>query len=150
MPMLIRSAILVFVTAFAGAQLIRPERTNPPSPASASLLAHAPADVSAILQRSCRDCHSNDTDWPWYSSVAPMSWALASHVNDGRDNFNYSQWTQYDPDDQDRILGAICNLTKRGRMPLPSYLILHRDAKLSRAEVATLCTWSEKMRDTLQ
>lgn len=150
MIVMIRWALVVFLTAFAGAQLVRPERTNPASPPSASLLAHAPATVSAILQRSCRDCHSNDTTWPWYSNVAPASWALASHVNEGRLDFNYSEWTSYSEDDQDRLLGAMCNLTRRGRMPLSSYLIIHHDAKLSPTDVATLCAWTEKMRDTLQ
>ena len=147
---MIRWAALALVTAIAGAQMIRPDRTNPASQPGASLLAHAPANVKAIIERSCRDCHSNDTEWPWYSSVAPMSWALASHVKEGRENFNYSQWTSYDADDQDRLLGAMCNLTKRGRMPYPSYLVIHRDAKLSPAEVEAICAWSEKMRDTLQ
>ena len=147
---MIRWAVLAFLAAFAGAQLIRPDRTNPPSQTTASLLAHAPANVAAIMQRSCRDCHSNDTDWPWYSNVAPMSWALASHVKEGRDNFNYSEWSSYDADDQDRLLGAMCNLTKRGRMPLRSYLFIHRDARLSAADVQAICSWSEQMRDTLQ
>ena len=147
---MIRWAALALVTALAGSQLIRPDRTNPPSQPGASLLAHAPANVKAIMERSCRDCHSNDTEWPWYSNVAPMSWALASHVKEGRENFNYSQWTSYDADDQDRLLGAMCNLTRRGRMPFPSYLLIHRDAKLSPAEVEAICAWSEKMRDTLQ
>jgi hypothetical protein len=147
---MIRWAALAFVTAFAGAQLIHPDRTNPPSPAAASLLAQAPSNVAAIMQRSCGDCHSNATTWPWYSVVAPVSWAVAHDVHEGRDNFNFSEWTSYDADDQDKLLGAMCNLTRRGRMPLPSYLLLHRDAKLSQAEIATLCTWSEKMRDTLQ
>ena len=147
---MIRWAALALVTAFAGSQLIRPDRTNPPSQPGASLLAQAPANVRAIMERSCRDCHSNDTEWPWYSNVAPMSWALVSHVKDGRENFNYSQWSSYDADDQDRLLGAMCNLTKRGRMPLPSYLLVNRDKKLSAAEVEAICAWSEKMRDTLQ
>ena len=79
-----------------------------------------------------------------------MSWGVAGHVREGRDAFNYSEWGSYDPDDQDKYLAAMCNLTKRGRMPLPSYLLLHRDARLSQAEVATISAWSEKMRDTLQ
>lgn len=141
---------MVFVLAFAGAQVVRPVRTNPSAPRSASLVASAPQAVSAILVRSCRDCHSNDTRWPWYSSVAPMSWMVISHVNDGRDAFNYSEWASYNADDQDKLLGSICSLTKRGRMPLPSYIVIHRDAKLSEAAITTLCTWSEKMRDTLQ
>jgi len=146
----IRIAAFVFVLAFAGVQFVRPARTNPPINPGSSLVSRVPPNVSAILDRSCRDCHSNETRWPWYSNIAPFSWALVSHVSQGRENFNYSEWATYDEDDQDKYLGSICDLTKKGRMPLPSYLLIHRDAKLSAADVAALCAWSDKMRDTLQ
>lgn len=147
---LARWALIVLLVAFIGAQAVRPERTNPPSAPGASLLAHATPEVSAILNRACRDCHSNDTRWPWYTNVSPTSWFVANHVNHGREHFNYSQWTSIDEDDQDSLLGGMCNLAERGRMPLPSYLLVHRDAKLSPADVKTLCAWTEKMRDMLQ
>jgi len=110
----------------------------------------APREVAQIFDRACRDCHSNDTRWPLYSQVAPMSWLVTYDVREGRDHFNYSEWTSVDPDDQDKLLGGVCTLAKKGRMPLWQYLLIHRGAKLSAAEVTTLCTWSEKMRDTIQ
>jgi hypothetical protein len=142
----------VVLILLVGAQFIGANRTNPPSKPGASLLglSSTPPGVRAIFDRSCRDCHSNDTRWPWYSHVAPVSWFLLSHVNGGRDRLNYSQWTSYNSDEQDKFLGGMCSLPKKGRMPLPSYLWIHRDAKLSDADVKTLCTWSDKMRDTLQ
>jgi hypothetical protein len=145
-----RWVLLVFLVVFIGAQAFRPDRTNPPSTPGASLLALATPEVAAILDRSCRDCHSNDTRWPWYTNVSPTSWLVANHVNHGREHFNYSQWTSIDEDDQDSLLGGMCSLTERGRMPLPSYLLIHRGSKLSPADVKTLCAWSEKMRDMLQ
>lgn len=146
----VRLALIVFLVAFIGAQFARPERTNPPSAAGASLAARAPRDVAAILDRACRDCHSNETRWPWYTNVVPTSWLVANHVQHGREHFNYSEWTSYAEDDQDKFLGAMCNLTERGRMPLPSYLLIHRDARLTPGDVAAVCAWSEKMRDMLQ
>jgi hypothetical protein len=146
----VRWALLIVVVAAAGIQAVRPDRTNPAVNPAHSLTTVAPADVRAILDRSCRDCHSNETRWPLYSQLAPMSWLVASHVHAGRDRFNYSEWTAYDTDEQDKLLGGVCSLPKRGRMPLPSYLWIHRDAGVSAADVATLCAWSEKMRDTLQ
>ena len=145
----ILGVLLVFLI---GAQFVRADRSNPPSKPAASLLAlqSTPPDVRAILDRSCRDCHSNDTRWPWYSHVAPISWMLLQHVHGGRDRLNYSEWTSYDSDDQDKFLGGMCTLTKKGQMPLPSYLWLHRDAKLSDADIKAICAWSDKMRDTLQ
>ena len=142
--------LFLFLVAFIGAQFHRPDRTNPPLVPGASLTAKAPPDVAAILDRACRDCHSNETRWPWYTNVSPTSWLVADHVHHGREHFNYSEWTSIDEDEQDKLLGGMCTLTERGRMPIPSYLLIHRDAKLSPADVKTLCAWSEKMRDMLQ
>lgn len=147
---LARPVLLLFLVVFIGAQAYRPDRSNPPSAPEASLVALATPEVAAILDRSCRDCHSNQTRWPWYTSVSPTSWLVANHVHQGRETFNYSQWTSIDEDDQDQLLGGMCSLTQRERMPLPSYLLIHRGAKLSPADVKTLCAWSEKMRDMLQ
>jgi heme-binding protein len=146
-----RWVLLFVLLAVIGIQFVRPDRANPPvNPAHATLLAKAPADVRAVFDRSCRDCHSNETRWPLYSQVAPMSWLVASHVHEGRDRFNYSEWSTYDSDEQDKLLGSMCTLTRKGRMPLPSYLLIHRDATLAPADVPAICAWSEKMRDTLQ
>jgi hypothetical protein len=150
MHALLRWSAGLFLVAFFGAQAVRPARTNPSSNPTASLLPKAPTQVSGILTRACADCHSNETRWPWYSNVAPMSWFLIDHVNHGRDHFNFSEWATYSEDDQDKLLGSICSLSKKGRMPLPSYLWIHRDATLSDGDIAALCSWSDKMRDTLQ
>src|SRR6186713_2611186 len=101
---LVRRALIVFIVAFVAIQVIRPDRTNPPAPQATSLLPKVPSEVRGILDRSCRDCHSNETRWPLYSQVAPMSWLVAGHVRDGRDAFNYSEWTTYSSDDQDSFL----------------------------------------------
>jgi heme-binding protein len=145
-----RRALTLFLVAFIGIQFVRPDRTNPPTPAAASLLRKTPPEVTAVLERSCRDCHSNETRWPWYSYVAPASWLIVGDTNHGRDHFNFSEWTSYTSDDQDKFLGAMCNLTQRGRMPQWQYLLVHPGAKLSAADVKALCAWSDKMRDTLQ
>ncbi len=145
-----RWALLLFLVIFIAAQAYRPDRTNPPITAGASLLTKATPEVAAILDRSCRDCHSSETRWPWYTNVAPTSWLVANHVRHGREHFNFSEWSAIDEDEQDKLLGAMCNLTQRGRMPMPSYLWLHREATLSPADVKALCSWSEKMRDMLQ
>lgn len=149
-PRTARRVLIGFLVCFIGLQFVRPDRTNPAGHAAASLTARTPSQVTAILDRSCRDCHSNETRWPWYTNVSPMSWLVANHVHQGRGHFNYSEWATYPADEQDKFLGAMCDLIRRGRMPLPSYLLLHRDAALSPADVTTLCTWSDKMRDTLQ
>jgi|SRR5438067_411800 len=146
----VRRLVLVLLVLVVVAQFIRPAKTNPPSNPAASLMTKAPREVTQIFDRACRDCHSNETRWPLYSQIAPMSWLVAYDVREGRDHFNYSEWTSIDPDDQDKLLGGVCTLAKKGRMPLWQYLLIHRGAKLSAADVTTLCTWSEKLRDTIQ
>lgn len=138
------------IALFAGALLIQlfgPEPTNPATDPARTLSArvHVPADAAAVLQRSCADCHSNDTKWPWYSHVAPVSWFVIDHVNHGRSHFNYSDWAKYDADQVAQLLKNTCELTRKGEMPLPSYLRMHKDAALSPADVDTLCRWSSTL-----
>src|SRR4051812_28292081 len=99
-----RRLLILLLVAFIGIQFVRPDRTNPPAAPAASLATAAPPAIRTVLDRSCGDCHSNQTRWPWYSNVAPMSWMVASHVHDGREHFNYSEWTAYPSDDQDKFL----------------------------------------------
>lgn len=127
-------------------QVIRPARTNPPTDPGRTLHARlaVPPDIAALLERSCRDCHSNETRWPWYSNVAPVSWWVIDHVNHGRSHFNYSDWARYDPTDARRLLENTCALARKGEMPLPSYLQMHGNARLTGNDVAALCGWVER------
>jgi hypothetical protein len=101
------------------------------------------ADAEAIARRSCYDCHSNETDWPAYSYVAPMSWLVRKDVEGGRSAMNFSEW---DEDSADAAEEAREEITE-GNMPLPNYLRIHRDAQLSDQEAATLIDALERMSD---
>lgn len=140
-----RIAVVMIVGAFA-IQLARPARTNPPTDPSRTLAAikHLPPDVQDVLERGCRDCHSHDTRWPWYSEVAPVSWLVIDDVNHGRRHFNYSDWAQQDQDHIPEVLKNICDLTRKKDMPLPIYLWLHSDARPSDRDIATLCDWTQQ------
>jgi hypothetical protein len=142
---------LAAVLLFVGAQFVRPEKINRPVDPARTLEANAqvPPEVSAILSRSCNDCHSNQTRWPWYSQIAPASWFLADHVRDGRRMLNFSNWSRYSRSDAASLLGLVCREVQTGTMPLPSYTIIHRDARLSEADVRTLCDWSQAERERL-
>ncbi len=96
MPSLARVAVVAFVAVLLGTQLIRPARTNPPTDPSRTITARmrVTPEVAAVLKRACRDCHSNETTWPWYSNVAPISWLVIDHVRSGRRHFNYSEWAE--------------------------------------------------------
>jgi Haem-binding domain len=136
---------IALAVVFAALQFIRPARTNPSVDESRTISAHTrlTPEVASILDRSCNDCHSNQTRWPWYTNIAPVSWFVVNHVNEGREEMNFSDWAQYSQDERERYLKQICREVKGGQMPLGSYLRMHRKAKLSSEDVRTLCDWAE-------
>ena len=140
---LLKGAAYAFVAVAVGIQFVRPARTNPATDGSRTLFARAqvPPRTAAVLERACRDCHSNDTRWPWYSNVAPVSWFVIDHVNHGRSHFTYSDWAKYDRPEAQRLIKKACELSRAGEMPLPSYLRLHGDARLTPRDVEALCGW---------
>ena len=144
MRKMIRGSAAVFVFVVVGIQFVRPAKTNPVGDPAHALAAvrPIPSHVAAVFDRACRDCHSNDTRWPWYSHVAPVSWFVIDHVNHGRSHFNYSEWSRYEPEEAARLLKNVCELTRDRSMPLSSYTWMHRDARLSREDVEALCVWS--------
>lgn len=152
MPRLsLRKALTGVAILLLAAQAIRPARTNPPTDPSRTIEAHLTVtpDIKAILDRACRDCHTNDTTWPWYSQVAPVSWVVISHVNEGREHLALSDWASYDAASAGRKLAEMCKQVRAGDMPMGSYVLAHRDAALSDADVNALCQWTESARARL-
>jgi hypothetical protein len=143
--------VLGLAVVFAGLQLFRPDRTNPPVDAAQSVQSAAtlPPEVDAVLKRSCYDCHSSETRWPWYSSVVPVAWGVANHVNEGRGTFNLSEWGSYPARKRIAILEKMCDEVREGGMPLTQYLWLHRDATLAEADWKSVCDWSTDEADRL-
>ena len=136
--------LLVVVFAFVVIQFFGPRRTNPAAAPSLALESHAqvPTNVKALLDRSCADCHSNNTRWPLYSRVAPVSWFVIDHVNEGRMEMNLSEWGRYDKRQQTNNLDDMCELAREGDMPLSSYIPLHPGSKLTADDVKMLCEWT--------
>lgn len=136
-------ALLLFA-GFIVLQFFRPDFTNPPVNEPENLLASPdiPENVSAILSRSCKDCHSNETAFPWYSKIQPSAWFLAGHIEDGRRELNFSVWNTYEVRRKRRKLDEICEQIEERLMPLPSYLWIHRSAALSVEEIKILCGWA--------
>lgn len=129
------------VVALIAAQFVQPERTNPPADPAASFeaVAKPPHEVAAVIGRACRDCHSNQTVWPWYSRVAPVSWLVARDVKEGRAKLNFSQWNIYSPEMTRIKMGEVCDEVKKGGMPPIYYLPLHPETKVAPAEVSAVC-----------
>lgn len=128
----LRNALFVIIGLLIVIQLIPVNRTNPPS--TREVKWDAP-ETRALAKRACFDCHSNETIWPWYSYVAPVSLRLASHVTEGRDRLNFSAWDQ--PNERYSEIEKVLN---RNEMPLWDYLLMHAGAKLSDTEKQALLT----------
>jgi hypothetical protein len=135
--------VLSFIAVVGVMQFVQPPRENPTVDASRTMYAmtDAPPQVRQILDRSCRDCHTNETTWPWYSNVAPVSWVIAHDVDEGRRHLNFSDWAAYSDDDAAARLLFIELEVRSRTMPPESYLRLHPDAKLSDHDVEALTSW---------
>lgn len=151
MKKILKIAAIVVVLVFIVLQFFRPDRSNPAIIESETLEAstNLPADVKAVLQRSCSDCHSNNTTYPWYSNISPFSWFLAGHISDARQEMNFSIWNTYSPKKKSKKLEEICEKVEAGEMPLPSYLWIHRNAALSESDVRLLCDWAKQEKTRL-
>ena len=119
-------------------QLVPVERTNPP----VRELIAAPDSVLDVLRGSCFDCHSNETNWPWYAYVAPVSWFVTGHVDHARQHLNFSTWDAYDAEERRERFEEIWEEVEKGEMPLPSYLRIHRGARLTEGDLAVIEAWT--------
>lgn len=143
-----RGVVLGFIALVVLIQAYRPARVNPPVDPARTLQSavQVPPAVEKIIACSCKDCHSDETRWPWYSNIAPISWVISEHVSNGRRHLNFSEWLRSDVDDPTEYtrqkLVSACRELKLGRMPLLSYEILHPDARLSAGDVQTFCNWN--------
>jgi hypothetical protein len=127
-------------------QFAQPRRTNPPIIPSRALAAHmtVPDDVQSTLMRACGDCHTNQTVWPWYSHIAPLSWMITDDVNQGRRHMNFQDWeSQESPKQATDHLVGICKEAREKGMPPFTYRITHENARLTPQELGALCAWSQ-------
>jgi len=108
-----------------------------------------PAKVETILKTSCYDCHSNKTNYPWYSKIQPIRMLMDGHIKEGRENLNFSEWGSYSSRKQGNKLDRISKQVKSGEMPLFSYTLIHRDAILTTIQKEELIRWVDKVKDSL-
>jgi hypothetical protein len=134
----IRMVLLGALVLLVGIQLVPVDRSNPP----AQGVVPAPEPVLAVLKRSCFDCHSNQTIWPWYAYVAPVSWSIANDVHEGRKELNFQEWSRASARKRARVAAKVWEEVQEGKMPLPNYLRMHPEATLSEADLAVLQQWA--------
>ena len=134
-------AFVILVALFAAAQLIRPERASPGTDPRQAIQAQpgVNGELVAVLDRACSDCHSNQSAWPRYTAVAPLSWVVARAESEGRQAVNFSEWAGYSPDQQRTLLDASCQDVASGRMPGSPYTLLRPNARLSAHDIDIVC-----------
>ena len=146
-----KKAALVAVTIFVLIQFIQPARNESGQvlDTDISKIVALPESVQGILARSCFDCHSNNTHYPWYTYIQPGGWFMAYHIRNGKDKLNFSEFGAYSKRRQTSKLESIGKQIEGEVMPLRSYLLLHRNAVLSPSEKELLVNWANDSRDSL-
>ncbi len=144
-----RKIFLFIIIIFVGIQFIpvQPNYSETFSKDDIIEATKAPADIAIMLKSSCYDCHSNNTKYPWYDKVAPISWWIASHINEAKEELNFSEWGTYSLKKKKHKLKEIVEETKEEEMPLRSYLWTHSDVKLSKKQINRLNTWINSIRE---
>ena len=134
------------VVVFALLQFTNPARTNPPLPPGGDISATnpPPPQIAALLHAACYDCHSDETKWPWYSHVAPVSWLLVSDVNDGRERLNFSEWPRELPERAAKRLERISEEVDDQEMPPAKYTLLHPEARITAGQREQLIHWADQ------
>lgn len=146
-----KSVILtIIIGLLIGIQFIRPKKNilEKPSINDVSNEMGIPLEVKEILNISCYDCHSNNTKYPWYNQVAPISWMLANHINEGKEHLNFSEWNLYNENQKEHLLEDIEEVLEKNKMPLKSYLLIHNNGEITVQEKQYILEWIalEKMK----
>ena len=151
MKKILRWTGITVAAVFILIQFDQPNRSNPPVDQTMTIAAQAvfAPPISRLVTTACFDCHSNETRWPWYSYVAPVSWLMADDVASGRRHLNFSEWGKYPKSKRVLKLGQIYEQVSKGDMPIQKYLYIHSDARLTAADRDSITDWTERERDKL-
>jgi hypothetical protein len=135
-------------------QFIRPTKNINAAPSATtndiSKIHAVPENVQSILKTSCYDCHSNNTYYPWYNNIQPVAWWLNHHVDEGKSELNFNEFATYSIRRQYRKMEEVIDEVKEDEMPLSSYTIIHKDAKLSQEQKLTLSNWADGIRKDME
>lgn len=149
---MVKRILLILFIIFIAIQFIKPEKNihAVAQPADISAIYSIPANVDTILIKACKDCHSNNTRYPWYNNFQPVAWFLDNHVKDGKRSFNLNEFAAYPAARQYDKIKEIKKQIDDGDMPLSSYTLIHTNARLSDAEKNTVIKWSENIRRQME
>jgi len=144
---MIKKILLTLLVILIIIQFIRPSRNKSSEISANDISKHyaVPATIDGILKRSCNDCHTNNTTYPWYTNIQPLAWWMQNHVNEGKGHLNFSEFASYAPKRQHHKLEETIEMVKEGEMPLNSYLWMHGNAKLMAADRTSLVSWADAL-----
>ena len=143
---------LAVLIVLIGIQFIQPARNENGQAlhTDISKTVFIPGNVKSLLQTACNDCHSNNTNYPWYANIQPMGWLLANHIKDGKAELNFSEFGSYSQRRQQSKLKSIASQVKDDEMPLASYAFLHKNARLTKEQKALIIDWALQAKDSLE
>ena len=149
---MIKKILLFLLAAFIVIQFFhpKPNKAKGEQPNYIGKVFSIPEDVNSILAKACKDCHSNNTRYPWYSNIQPVDWWMAGHIKKGKRGMNLDEYTDKRLRFQYHKMEDLIEQVKEGDMPLNSYLWIHKDAILSQAEKNSLINWANSVMDTLK
>jgi len=149
---ILKWTFLVLLILFIAIQFYRPARNKATGPFANDITNKysMPADVKTILKASCYDCHSNNTEYPWYAEIQPVRWWLDGHINDGKKDLNFDEYLSYSIRKQYKRMDDVVELVKEDKMPIKSYLWIHKYAKLNDQQKLTVSNWANAIRDSIK
>jgi hypothetical protein len=149
---IVKIIALILLVGFVGIQFVPTDLNQSDTvPKTDFLLVNnTQENISALLQESCYDCHSNNTKYPWYNKVQPVAWFLEDHINEGKEELNFNEWDAYSNRRKNSKLKSIISQVKDDEMPLASYTLIHKDAKLSNSEKTLIIDYMKNLKETLK
>ncbi len=149
---IVKIIALILLVGFVGIQFVPTDLNQSDTvPKTDFLLVNNTQEsISALLQESCYDCHSNNTEYPWYNKVQPVAWFLEDHINEGKEELNFNEWDAYSNRRKNSKLKSIISQVKDDEMPLASYTLIHNDAKLSNSEKTLIIDYMKNLKEKLK
>jgi exonuclease VII small subunit len=148
---IVKIIAIVLLVAFVGIQFIPTTRNQSDTVPSTDfmLVNNVPETIQKKLQVSCYDCHSNNTQYPWYNKIQPAAWFLEDHIKEGKAELNFNEWDSLSSRRKASKLRSIIKQIENGEMPLDSYTLIHTDAKFSEAEAKEIINFITQLKDSL-
>ena len=148
---MIKKILLALVVLLVIAQLVRPTKNNSGDVQKDITTLYPMSDsVKLIVAKACADCHSNNTNYPWYASIQPLAYWIGDHVKDGKRHLNFNDFAGYRIAKQNHKLEEVIEQVKEGEMPLYSYTLIHKEARLTDTEKTMLMDWAQGIRDSIK